>query len=200
MGTGFFPLDEELALTNCGVSPRIQEATAHLAIWMPFEQAGKQLKRLLGVTVSPETIRQITQQAGAAYEQVQTQQAQPRATVRQELIAPHQLMSSDGAFVRVRGKGWSEVKTLVIGEVLTLEQQKQPHRCSRAHTYFSRLQEVGLFTDRASVEVKHRGLEQAQQVIAVQDGAEWLQGFVDAHRPDAVRILDFSHAATYVTK
>ena len=27
------------------------------------------------------------------------------------------------------------------------------------------------------------------------DGAEWLQSFVDYHRPNAVRILDFSHAA-----
>ena len=27
------------------------------------------------------------------------------------------------------------------------------------------------------------------------DGAEWLQRFVDLHAPDAVRILDFPHAA-----
>jgi hypothetical protein len=27
------------------------------------------------------------------------------------------------------------------------------------------------------------------------DGAEWQQGFVDYHRPDAVRVLDFPHAA-----
>lgn len=28
--------------------------------------------------------------------------------------------------------------------------------------------------------------------------AEWLQGFVDGHRQDAVRLLDFAHAAEYV--
>jgi len=32
-------------------------------------------------------------------------------------------------------------------------------------------------------------------VAAVTDGAEWVQGFIDLHRPDAVRILDFPHAA-----
>jgi len=32
----------------------------------------------------------------------------------------------------------------------------------------------------------------------VQDGAEWLQGLVDYHRTDAVRILDFVHAAEYI--
>jgi len=35
-------------------------------------------------------------------------------------------------------------------------------------------------------------------VCAVQDGAQWLQGLVDYHRADAVRILDFAHAAEYV--
>ena len=32
----------------------------------------------------------------------------------------------------------------------------------------------------------------------MQDGAEWLQGLIDYHRADAVRILDFAHAAEYI--
>jgi hypothetical protein len=35
-------------------------------------------------------------------------------------------------------------------------------------------------------------------VCAIQDGAEWIQGFVQGHRHDARRILDFAHAASYV--
>src|SRR5207302_10947320 len=34
---------------------------------------------------------------------------------------------------------------------------------------------------------------------AVQDGAEWLPGVVDYHRADAVRILDFPHAAEHIS-
>ncbi len=30
------------------------------------------------------------------------------------------------------------------------------------------------------------------------EGAEWEQGFIDLHWRDAVRILDFGHAAEYV--
>ncbi len=45
--------------------------------------------------------------------------------------------------------------------------------------------------------VSRRGVERATEVAAVQDGADWLQGFVDGHRHDAVRILDFAHAAGY---
>jgi hypothetical protein len=36
-------------------------------------------------------------------------------------------------------------------------------------------------------------------VCAVTDGADWLQGFIDLHRSDAVRILDFPHAAEHVS-
>jgi hypothetical protein len=32
------------------------------------------------------------------------------------------------------------------------------------------------------------------------DGAEWIDGFVDWQRPDALRILDFAHAAEYVSE
>jgi len=35
-------------------------------------------------------------------------------------------------------------------------------------------------------------------VCAVADGAPWIQEFIDWHRPDAVRILDWPHALGYV--
>jgi hypothetical protein len=35
-------------------------------------------------------------------------------------------------------------------------------------------------------------------VAGVCDGADWCQGFLDLHRPDAVRILDFPHAVGYL--
>jgi hypothetical protein len=34
-------------------------------------------------------------------------------------------------------------------------------------------------------------------VAALSDGAEWIQGFVDLHCPQAIRILDFAHAVEH---
>jgi hypothetical protein len=45
-------------------------------------------------------------------------------------------------------------------------------------------------------EIKRRGFLAAKQVCAVQDGAAWIQSLIAAHRADAVRILDFYHAAS----
>jgi hypothetical protein len=65
-------------------------------------------------------------------------------------------------------------------------------------SYFSRLTEAETFQRLALVETHRCGVETAQQVIAPTEGALWIQGFLDYHRPDAVRILDFGHAAEYV--
>ena len=90
---------------------------------------------------------------------------------------------------------WVEVKTLVLGEVT---HKKCGEVCTQQLSTFSRLAPAERFTEAALVETHRRGLERATAVCAVQDGAEWLQGLVDYHRADAVRILDFAHAAEYV--
>jgi hypothetical protein len=43
---------------------------------------------------------------------------------------------------------------------------------------------------REVAEVRRRGVERAKEVCAIADGAEWIQGFVQSHRHDALRILD----------
>lgn len=54
------------------------------------------------------------------------------------------------------------------------------------------------FADLATGEIDRRKFFQAEKVCAISDGAEWIQHFVDAQRTDAVRILDFYHAAGYI--
>ena len=69
-----------------------------------------------------------------------------------------------------------------------------------ALSYFSRLADAETFGRLATVETHRRGVETAGVVAAVVDGAEWCQGFIDLHRPDAVRILDFPHGAEYLAQ
>ena len=65
-------------------------------------------------------------------------------------------------------------------------------------SYFSRFTTAETFTHLALVETHHRGLENAGEVAAVMDGADWLQQLTDYHCPKAVRILDFAHAAQHL--
>ena len=70
---------------------------------------------------------------------------------------------------------------------------------TRNLSYFSRKVSSQKFETLALVEMQRRGVENAREVAAVMDGAEWEQGFTDYHCPQAVRILDFSHAAEHIS-
>ena len=53
VGWGFFPLDEELALTAAeSLTPLQEEHLVRLAIWMPFARAAQQLGEVTGVQES----------------------------------------------------------------------------------------------------------------------------------------------------
>ena len=202
---GFFPLDEELGLLPVQLTPILHENLVRLGAWMPFGQAAEMLKVFSGAEVSEFAARQNSLAAGKAYV---TEQGKEVERLEQETPAAPKgaakaLLSVDGAYVPLLHGEWGEVKTLVIGEVAEKvwnAKTKEWVVRSRNHSYFSRLAEAGIFDRLALAETQRRGIENAGKVGAVQDGAEWLQGFTDYHRPDAVRILDFAHATGYVSK
>jgi hypothetical protein len=199
VGKAFFPLDEQLGLLSGGLTPRGEETLVRLCIWMPFEQACELLADLVGIRVSKATARRATLHNGEVglgldeVEQERLQQELPQAPEG----ADKQQLSADGAMVHLVGGEWVEVKTLALGEVAL---SKRGEVCSQHLSYFSRLADATSFEQAALVETHRRGLERAKEVCAVQDGAVWLQGLVDYHRADAVRILDFAHASEYINE
>jgi hypothetical protein len=197
VGSGFFPLDEELDLLPGSLTPTQHEHLVHLATVMPFAQAGKMLESLLGVQVSEATVRRMTEQAGAHYEAVQTAQSQlPEPEEKPVSVPLKQAISSDGAYVPLISGQWAEVRTLAIGEVEThTSAQGNEHVKVTQLSYFSRMTDAETFEQLAEVEIRRRRVRDAQSMCAVTDGATWLQQFIDLHRPDALRILDFAHAA-----
>jgi hypothetical protein len=200
---GFSPLDEELALLPGPLTPRLQETLVRLGTVLPFGRAARLFTHCTHTTVSESTARRLTERAGATYAAVQEAEASALArTLPACADAPRcQLLSADGAMVPLRGGVWGEVKLLAIGEVGegTWERDEWVVH-TRALSYFSRMTDAQTFGELARVETHRRGTERAEVVCAVTDGAEWLQGLIDLHRPDAVRILDFAHAAGYVTR
>ena len=201
MERAFSPLDEELELLAGSLAPGLQQDVVRLGAWMPFAKVAQLLKHFRGTDVSRPTVERMTEAAGAAYETLQDSEVE---RIERELPAAapgprRQLLSVDGAMAPLVGGEWAEVKTLVIGEVETaMNRQGKPVIRTSRHSYFSRLTDANTFQRLALVETHRRGTETAQAVGAVTDGSEWIQGFVDYHRPDAVRILDFPHAGEHL--
>ena len=201
MAVGFFPLDEELELLPGQLTPRCQEQLVRLGAWMPFARAAAMFTDFTRVTVNEDYARRQTEKAGAAYATYQTAEVDrlERETPPPPAGPEKLCLSADGAFVPLVGPEWAEVKTLMVGAVAppVLEKGELVVHVESI-SYFSRLTDNHTFGRLALVETHRRGVERAAQAAAVLDGAEWLQGFVDFHRPDATRILDFPHGASYV--
>ena len=165
---------------------------------MPFAHAAGELGRLTGAVVSESLAERLTEAAGAAY--VAEQTAAVERLERQPMPEPagpdllH--LSADGAMISLVGKQWVEVKTLALGRVVRAADGTAR---TRELSYFSRRAEHTAFRRLALVETYRRGVGTALAVVAVVDGADWLQRFIDFHRPDAIRILDFPHAVEYLT-
>jgi len=194
---GFFPLDEELGLVPGALTPRLHERLVRLGAWLPFRPAARMLAVFTGVTVSEATARRQTEAAGAAYVALQTAEVD-----RLEREAPEppagpavQLVTVDGAMVPLLHAEWGEVKTLTVGTV-GAGNDGEPR--ARDLSYFSRRAAHDAFARLALVETHARGTETAGTVVGVCDGADWCQDFLDHHRPDAVRVLDFPHAVGYL--
>jgi hypothetical protein len=149
--------------------------------------------------VSESLAQRLTEAAGAAYVAEQT------AAV--ELLERHPTpepagpavlqVSADGAMISLVGKQWTEVKTVALGTVVRAADGEVR---AQEPSYFARRADHATFRRLALVETHRRGIGTAGVVVAVQDGADWLQGFVDFHRRDAVRVLDFPHAVEYLTR
>jgi hypothetical protein len=190
-------------LLSGSLTPSLQASLTRLGTRLPFAEAAQELQHFRRVQVSEPQARQGTEKAGAAYVAVQTaaverlEREQPPAPAG----PPVQLLSVDGAMVPLIHKEWAEAKTLALGRVNepVLEKGEAVVHSSEL-SYFSRLTDAENFGRLALVETHRRGTETAGTVCAVNDGAEWEQRFINQHREDAVRILDFPHAASYLTQ
>lgn len=196
MGRVFFPLDEELELLPGSLSPSLAEGVAQLGSWMPFAQVSVVLERLSGAKVSEATARRETLAAGKALVALEEKAVELLQVEAPEAKrgAPWQQVSVDGAMVPLVGGEWAEARTLAVAALGCRGDKLE----ATALNYLSRMTDHATFTRLATLITHQQGVERARVVLAVNDGAEWIQDFLDVQCPEAIRILDWAHASGYV--
>lgn len=204
MASAIFPLDEELQLLPGQYTPQMQGTMTRLGSKMPFKQAVEEVWLNQHSYVEESTLRRIVYVHGTAAEELERAEVErlerkaPAAKAR-----PQQLfVSADGALIQLTTGEWREVKTMAVGEFAAVWNGKKGavEVKGQAISYFSRSYRAREFERYALAELQRRGIDNAQRVVTINDGAEWIQSFADYHFPKAVRILDFSHALGYITQ
>lgn len=183
-------------------TPQVQEAITRLGSRLPFKEAQEELEMMWGIEISTAGVRDITLRNGrVANELVETEVARLQAEAPEASAQAEQLvMCADGALVQVRSGEWREVKTVAFGEFEALWDAKKKQVLTKTDniSYFSRVDKADTFAEMALYEWHQRGGEKAKQVVAVNDGALWIQAFIDYHCPQATRVIDFAHAQAYL--
>jgi hypothetical protein len=191
-----------LGLLRGAYTPQVQEAMTRLSSRMSYREAHQELELLWKVKVSKGCLRDVTMRHGRVADLlIEEKAAHLEATAPTPTAQPEQMvMCTDGAMVQLTSGEWREVKTVTFGEFRPhwdIKQRKVVTKTGHI-SYFSRVETAEAFSHSALVEWHRRGGENAHTVVAVQDGALWIQSFIDYHCPQAVRVIDFAHAQEYV--
>ena len=169
---------------------------------MSYREAHQELELLWKVKISKGGMRDVTMRHGhVADALIGEKVAHLEATAPAPTAQPEQMvMCTDGAMVQLTSGEWREVKTVTFGEFRPNWDAKQHKVVTQTDniSYFSRVENADVFSRSALVEWHRRGGENAHTLVAVQDGALWIQSFIDYHCPQAIRVIDFAHALEYV--
>jgi len=204
---GFAPLDQQLQVAAGSFSLGLQELQALLgATQTSFADAAALLARLSLVQVCPNSVRAATEDLGATLVQhthaaegaAQEQGGLPDA---QSSVPKRLYISMDGVLIHCRTTGWRELKTGCLYTTRTQRARRAPfEQVVRVEqpSYSAKLTEAEPFGWQLLVEAARRGVEQAEEVIVIGDGAHWIWKLAEEQFPQATQIVDWYHASQYV--
>lgn len=192
------------------ITPELRELAALVGSSWPYETAAGVLKRLSGVQLSDERLRQLTNEQGSELAQQQQSEAQQ---VLKEAISIAQIRAQreqshaeaeqeqpewlqvglDGGWLPSREqKGGMEGKIGVIASQVEAVGKRGRHRLTKRRyvATFGAAEEVGRLSYAAACEL---GATEAKQQVVLGDGAGWIKTQAGEHFPEAVKILDWPH-------
>jgi hypothetical protein len=201
-----YPLDEALQLLE-GFTPAAAKLVCRSAAREPYLIASEDLAAYAGVQIEARRIQRLVQKLGPALQELIEEQPPEE----EETPAPCMYISADGTGIPLRPEqlkgrkgrqpdGSAKTHEVKIGCIFT--QQPAPHqkpfRDLDSTTYVATTQRAEAFGDLLLAEARRRNMGTATQTVFISDGAKWLREIARTRFPQAVRILDFYHAAEHL--
>lgn len=173
-----------------------------------FELAAEAYSDATGGNMSKDSLRRVTERWGQVVEDKRMAEAkQVYATevpqpVRQVVSVNKPIqelanISSDGGMVLLREEGWKEVKMSVISEVKPKTKQEvlpEIRILLTRHSYQAGLWNADEMGQHQYLEGARRQVELCPRLSSVNDGAPWIDRITTSNYPQAIQIIDWSHA------
>jgi hypothetical protein len=214
-GAGVIPKDVALDIVETGFSPGVRRMMGQVGGKEAFEEGQKDLEVLAGVLVTTKSVERVSEVTGKQIEQ--QNQREQRQILSGKIVhfpstavVPKMYIAIDGTGVPVvkretegrKGKnGDAKTREAKVGCVFTqtaVDPAGYPVRDEDSTSYVGAIEKADLFGGRIYAEAVRRGLNQAQEVTILGDGAKWIWGIADEHFPGATQVVDLYHAREHL--
>ncbi len=191
-GQAAWPYDQRVGLGGTQVRVGLAQAATRLGAQGPFAPAAETLRPLTGQRLSKRTVERLTEPVGTV---AAAQEARPAASLA-DWQAPPAEAQPERLYVAVDGTrvpqddGWHEAKCVTCC-------WDEPDGTRRARDAV-RFAEAARFVALAWALAGRCGLETAQPVVLLGDGAAWIWAPIGGLLKEAVCILDWYHALEHV--
>ena len=203
---GWVPLDERLELGASELSTWAQEMVSYLGAFMPFAQAQAFLRKYSGIDISHDTVNNTTVEIGLNMDDQQAKEIElawekGHLPDCETAVHPKTLyVSADGInhlFPSGEGK---EIKVAAVYETEergNKEGNIEVHAINIEYVVHSKPEDLARAAYLLAIK---RGVESAEQVVVLGDGAKWIWNRIATMFPrqKTTKILDFYHASEYI--
>jgi len=198
-GQTSYPLDEQLGLVEGKEQGGLREKLALLAVLTPYHQAPQVCQTLLGserhaMTVRRVALREAEHLAASGHQQT----LPPRERDRLYLEVDGHMCPTRESKQGPEDQGYREAKAgLAFSGHDVAEVSKERHEILHKILQ-AKITDRETFRSIFAEVYRHAGGERAGEVIVLADGARWIWSMGEDLLPQAVQILDFSHAKQYL--
>jgi hypothetical protein len=196
-GTGYVPLDAKLDLDSECTSIGVRTKVARLAAWIPFGDVSLELRELCGIHISSNTAWRIAESVGQRIKQERSERERVVVSGHAQVpsVVPGRLyVGIDGVHVPMYDGSYHEAKIGIVYQT----QERDGNVSIRDARYMATLERTDAFGERVYALAFDCGVENANDVACLGDGAAWIWNSFSHHYPDAVQILDYYHACEHL--
>jgi hypothetical protein len=175
----------------------VREKIARLGAVVPFARGAHELQALCGVAVSGKTFERVAEGVGAAIgaEACAREREILSGQVEPPTAAPERLyVTLDGVMLPIKG-GWREGK---VGAVYEASPGAEGAVLARDVEHVGTLGRSEAAWEKVYALAFRRGVERAQEVVVLGDGAKWIWKRAQEHFPGCTEIVDFYHASEHL--